>query len=74
MILHCRFDLHFSNKWCGAFFSCVCWPSVCLFWRNVYLGLPRKMILMNLCARQKQRCLHRVQIEDIAGEGEGGIN
>ena len=20
-------------------FSCVCWPSVCLLWRNVYLGL-----------------------------------
>ena len=21
-------------------FSCVCWQSVCLLWRNVYLGLP----------------------------------
>ena len=21
-------------------FSCVCWPSVYLLWRNVYLGLP----------------------------------
>ena len=21
-------------------FSCVCWLSVCLLWRNVYLGLP----------------------------------
>ena len=21
------------------FFSCTCWPSLCLFWRNVYLGL-----------------------------------
>ena len=21
------------------FFSCACWPSVCLIWRNVYLGL-----------------------------------
>ena len=20
-------------------FSCACWPSVCLLWRNVYLGL-----------------------------------
>ena len=20
-------------------FSCVCWPSVCFLWRNVYLGL-----------------------------------
>ena len=23
-----------------SIFSCVCWPSVCLHWRNVYLGLP----------------------------------
>ena len=22
-----------------SIFSCVCWPSVCLLWRNVYLGL-----------------------------------
>ena len=22
-----------------SIFSCVCWPSICLFWRNVYLGL-----------------------------------
>ena len=23
-----------------SIFSCVCWPSVFLIWRNVYLGLP----------------------------------
>ena len=23
-----------------SIFSYVCWPSVCLLWRNVYLGLP----------------------------------
>ena len=23
-----------------SIFLCVCWPSVCLLWRNVYLGLP----------------------------------
>ena len=22
-----------------SMFSCACWPSVCLLWRNVYLGL-----------------------------------
>ena len=25
-------------------FSCACWPSVCLLWRNVYLGLPFLLI------------------------------
>ena len=40
VVPHCSFDLHFSNnQWCWAFFSCVYWPSVCLLWRNVYLGL-----------------------------------
>ena len=23
-----------------SIFSCACWPSLCLLWRNVYLGLP----------------------------------
>ena len=23
----------------SSIFSCVCWPSVCILWRNVYLGL-----------------------------------
>ena len=22
-----------------SIFSCICWPSVCFLWRNVYLGL-----------------------------------
>ena len=40
VIPHCSFDLHFSNnEWCWAFFSCVYWPSICLLWRNVCLGL-----------------------------------
>ena len=34
------FDLHFSNKLAVlSIFSCACWPSVCLLWRNVCLGL-----------------------------------
>ena len=38
VVSHCSFDLHFSNnEWCWAF-SCVYYPSVCL-WRNVCLGL-----------------------------------
>ena len=25
-----------------SIFSCICWPSVCLLWRNIYLSLlPR---------------------------------
>ena len=40
VVLHCSSDLHFSsNEWCWAFFSWLCWPSVCLLWRNAYLGL-----------------------------------
>ena len=37
-IPHCNFDLHLSNSDL-IIFSCVCWPSVCLLWRNVCLGL-----------------------------------
>ena len=40
MISHCSFHLHFyNNQWCWESFSCVCWPSVYLLCRNVYLGL-----------------------------------
>ena len=40
VILHCCFDLHFSNNLVMlSSFSCASWPSVCLFWKNVYLGL-----------------------------------
>ena len=37
---HCSFDLHFSNnyQW-WASFQVPIGPSVCLLWRNVYLGL-----------------------------------
>ena len=41
MIPHCSFDLHFSdNEWCWASFHVPTGPSICLLWRNVYLGLP----------------------------------
>ena len=40
VISHRSFDLHFSNnERLYAFFSCVCWPTVCLLWINVCLGL-----------------------------------
>ena len=39
VIPHCSFDLHFWIISNVSIFSCVPWPSVCLFWRNVYLGL-----------------------------------
>ena len=40
VISHFSFDLHFSNnERLYAFFSCVCWPTVCLLWRNVCVGL-----------------------------------
>ena len=25
-------------SWCQVIFSCVCWPSVCLLWKNIYSG------------------------------------
>ena len=34
---HCSFDLHFSLVMLSIL-SCVCWQSVYLLWRNVYLG------------------------------------
>ena len=40
VISHRSFDLHFSNnEQCLNIFSCVCYPSVCLLWRNVCLSL-----------------------------------
>ena len=35
-ILIC-FDLNIEGML--SIFSCACWPSICLLWRNVYLGL-----------------------------------
>ena len=35
MVRHCGFDLHFSDEVIFSMFSCVCYPSVCLLWRNV---------------------------------------
>ena len=34
----------------------------------------RKMVLLNLFSRQEERCRHREQTLDTAGEGEGGTN
>ena len=39
LVPHCTFDLHFSNISMLSIFSCAYWPSVCLLWRNVCLGL-----------------------------------
>ena len=39
VVPYCSFDLHFSNVMLSIF-SCICWPSASLLWRNVYLGLP----------------------------------
>ena len=39
VISFCSFDLYFSNnEHCWTFFR-VCWPSVCLLWRSIHLGL-----------------------------------
>ena len=36
VVSHCGLDLYFpDDEWCGAFFSCVGWPFVCLLWKNV---------------------------------------
>ena len=39
VVPHCSFDLHFSDNEVLSIFSCACRPSICLLWRNVYLGL-----------------------------------
>ena len=42
VIAHCSFDLHFSNnEQFLSIFSCVCQPSVCPLWRNVFENLFR---------------------------------
>ena len=38
-IPHCSSDLHFSKLATRSALWCASWPSVCLLWRNVYLGL-----------------------------------
>ena len=38
VVPHFSFDLPFSNISDIEHLSCACWPSVCLLWRNVYLG------------------------------------
>ena len=41
VIPYCSFDLHFANKFVMLSpFSYVCWSSLCLLWRNVYLDHP----------------------------------
>ena len=42
VIAHCSFDFHFSNnEQFLSIFSCVCQPSVCPLWRNVFENLFR---------------------------------
>ena len=42
-------------------------------YRHIHME-HRKTVLMNLSAGQEQRCRHREQTLDTAGEGEGGNN
>ena len=40
MLPHCSSDFHFSKSLVMLrIFPCASWPSACLLWRNVYLGL-----------------------------------
>ena len=40
VISPCGFDLHFPDDLAmSSIFSCACWPSACLLWKNVYLVL-----------------------------------
>ena len=39
VVPQCGFDLHFPDNQMLSIFPCVYWPSVCLLWGNVYLGL-----------------------------------
>ena len=39
VIRHCSFDLRLSSSDL-IIFSCACWPSVCLLWRNGLFGSP----------------------------------
>ena len=63
IVLHCSFDLRFSNSWFWGFFSCAYWSSVCLLWKNVYLGpLP---IFQLGCLLFLLSCMSRLYILEI---------
>ena len=34
VISHCNSDLYFPNDYLLSIFSCTCWPSVCLLWKE----------------------------------------
>ena len=50
-----------------SIFSCVCWPSVCLLWRNVYLGLP-PIILIGLLVCLILSCMTAIRLLGIYPE------
>ena len=39
LMSHCGFYLHFPSLVGLRVFSCICWPSVCLLWKNSYWHL-----------------------------------
>ena len=50
-----------------SIFSCACWPSVCLLWRNVYLGLlPIFLIeLFGFLILSCMNCLYILEIKPL---------
>ena len=44
-----------------SIFSCICWPSVCLLWRNVCLGL-----LFVFLALSCMSCLYILEIKPLS--------
>ena len=51
-----------------SIFSCVCWPSVCLLWRNVYLGLPAIFLtgLFGFLILRFMSCLYILEINPLS--------
>ena len=51
-----------------SIFSCVCWPSVCLLWRNVCLSLPPIFLigLFVFLALSCMNCLYILEINPLS--------
>jgi len=50
-----------------SIFSCVCWPSVCLLWRSVYLGLlPIFWLGCLFLILSCISCLHILEINSLS--------